>query len=174
MTAKDLPLKYLNSELKQYYQSDFENLTKNKDENFWNLDKGIVQDLKRINENNYLSTIYSKKFSWPEDKSIMVISGISYIQFVYRKEVEEELLKVVTELEKEFSSIAETNFFLFPPQESVIYSPESRFDIGCMKNPDYFNLYHWKLEIDSLDLKVHNEFWNSITAKLSEIEPLRN
>lgn len=155
---------YLTPQLKEYYYQDFLRLLEFTDSEFWDLDEDTIGSLRIINANPNINTLYSKRYSGE-----FGVSGTSYIQFCFSEQIEVKLNSVVKELEKEFVDFAEVYFSLQEPRENLVYSPDSNHQIGCRTNPNYFNIKHWKLKIETTVENIHGKFWEIVPTKLSQI-----
>lgn len=83
----------------------------------------------------------------------------SYLTLIYTEAVEIELVSLLFEIEtflknKNF----EINVTELDPQNNKNSELESKCNIGCMKDPDYFRIRHVKIELTSNQSEHHNLF----------------
>ena len=76
---------------------------------------------------------------------------------------------MITQIESEFFQKCDTWFVLKEPDENLQYSENPNFQIGVWTNPDYFNIYHWKLQIEVTIPSIHEEFWTLVPELLSNV-----
>jgi hypothetical protein len=79
--------KYLDPKLKERYMEDFRNLLSIK-KSTWKLDSGLRDNFIRINSNEYIHALYSKKLYVSE-----LYKDNTYLKFCYSKEVEQKLFR---------------------------------------------------------------------------------
>ena len=159
---------YLTSIHKKYYLEDFEKLLRfEKEDSIWPLDSGLQDVLTFINSNSKIQTLYSKKYSPKPD----VLSPFpeSYLQIAYTEEVESLLEAFLKSLKNHFKTgNIKLTIERCEPEDNANYNPNSSIDLGCIKNKDYFRLYHFKIHLEASDIEVHNDFYK----KLQEISNL--
>jgi hypothetical protein len=160
---------YLTETLKNYYNSDLLSLTNDKTLGLYNLDDGLDKVLKSINLNPEIQSIYSKWYR--QNPDVWDLNTKSYLILVYTEKIEKLLISVLTSLKDQFSTEnSECNYYLSEPGENPNFSPDSKFKIGCLINPDYFRINHVKIEIDSGEDSLHDIFWESLGNKLSNLK----
>ncbi|MBL4861788.1 MAG: hypothetical protein JKY09_02065 [Crocinitomicaceae bacterium] len=164
---------YLTLESKEYYLKDFnENVLTCKD-NTWRLDQGLRDLLIKINTNGNFQTLYSKLHS---DKKLPTSRNDSYIQFAYKKDVEQKLFKgVLPRITKKYCGFADDTKcfydFLFPHENYNYRDKESAIiNLGCLSDENYFKINHIRLFFNSDSVKKHDLFWQEVCEELTAIE----
>lgn len=154
---------YLTNDLKNYYMSDFQNLLSFKGSDFWDIDEGLETLLKQINTNANFQTLYSKKFKI--DPDLFPIEGESYLEIAFTKKTHPQLLQILNQV-KNSNNCKDSQITITEcdPCENANYVPESKFEIGCIKNPDYFRIKHLKIKIESIDITCHDLFWQNMKS----------
>jgi hypothetical protein len=144
---------YLTKDLKDYYMSDFQNLLSFKTSDFWDIDEGLETLLRKININVEFQTLYSKKFKINPDS--FPIEGESYLELAFTKKAHGQLLQILNQV-KNSTNCKESEVVIIEcdPSDNANCRPESKFEIGCIKNPDYFRIKHIKIKIESLDVSL--------------------
>lgn len=161
--------KYLTRELKNYYMSDFAILLSFKGSDFWDIDEGLEELLIQINKNIDFQTLYSKKFEIKPDS--FSIECDSYLDLAYSKKAQEHLLSLLNDVIIS-SNCNNSQIWIenHPPCDNANYRKESNFDIGCIKNPDYFRINHIRIKIESANIECHNLFWQNMESKFTELK----
>lgn len=148
---------------------DFCNLLNCKME-FWMLDEKLKDVLVNINTNEYIQTLYSKRYNLNNFNG-----NESYLKFCYYKKLELQLFRfVLPDLVVSFNLKPDTILiydFSFP-NENLNYTENSdNLGLGCTDDKDYFNINHISIFLKSPDLDVHNDFWKEIETKLTNLKP---
>ena len=159
--------KFLTPERKSYYMNDFQNKVLVYHEDFWKLDDGLPDLLIRINANPKIQTLYSQKYS----SGKMTNTGTSYLQFTYTEEIEGKLFKEqLPQIMSSFNYDEDIQCyysFEYPQKESDC--DEVKIQLGCVKDPDYFDINVIDLHFRCFDPNEHNRFWEDITERLSSL-----
>ncbi|MBW6482958.1 MAG: hypothetical protein K0B10_07840 [Vicingaceae bacterium] len=159
---------YLNKAKKKKYMKDFD-LLLNCKQDFWQLDFGVNDFLIKVNLNQNIQTLYSKKHNLNDFNC-----KLSYLKFCYFKEIElllfrfvlpELILKYNNQKKREDTSLY--YIFSFPKTNDNCTNNSNQIGIGCADNNDYFNINHLTIYLNSPYIEVHNEFWNDLVDKLS-------
>ena len=158
---------YLSSKLKEYYLQAFSEV-KNSDNEFWDLDNGIVDYLNSINKNENIQTLYSKY-----GNHLGGFNPESYLVFAYSKKVELKLFREI---------IPNLIFNYNTRHESICrYSfnePRMREDkndkggilkLKCVNDPQYFNINNIRITLEDGNNKIHDRFWQDLNDALSKI-----
>ncbi|MDY0142022.1 MAG: hypothetical protein RBR97_09020 [Bacteroidales bacterium] len=160
---------YLNQELKAKYMADFENVLKVTNES-WKLSEKIRQYLIKINENPKIQTLYSK---FPEGKHELDHNE-SYLKFAYSKDIELKLFReFLPVFVGKYNQLKNSTFnYMFrEPHINPNYDGEkSEIDIACLNDPDYNMVNNIRLVLKCSSKNIHDEFWEFVTGKLSEIK----
>lgn len=162
--------KYLTPELKSYYMKDFEEKVIPNTDSSWKLDEGILEYLKKINENPMIQTLYSKKFG---PSSSMLSSSKSYLYFTYAEEVEDVLFKdLIPVILSRYSSKDEESvcYYGFDYPELRMDDHDVVIDLGCTKDGKYFNVNNIQINFINDYPEKHNEFWEYISMNLASIK----
>ena len=155
---------FLTPELEQYYQEDFKLVLLYKADSFWQLDKLVSPYLCGINELEGVQTLYSRYFNGDEMEE-----PVSYLRLAYRETFKKKIQAVCIELIRELDGKeAEITIREEPPQANKVYE-HAEAPLGCLNNPNYFQLHHYYLAIHSTDLEYHARFWSLLTDKLREM-----
>ena len=155
---------YLTTDLKNYYMSDFLNLLSLKGSDFWDIDEGLEILLKQINSSIDFQTLYSKKFKI--NPGSLPSEGESYLELAFTKKMHTQLLKILNQVKNSTNcKNSQITIIEFNSCDNANFRPESQFEIGCIKNPDYFRIKHFKIKIESLDIKCHDLFWQNMESK---------
>lgn len=158
---------YLDSFLKEKYQLDFTNNVVECDNDFWKLDSDLGEILIKINQNNHVQTLYSKKCNGRN-------SDLSYLQICYSKVIELHLLRSVIPRLTEINLRDNAAFyyeFSFPT-DNVNYRENSEsINMGCICDKDYFKINHLRLYLKSKYKSEHDSFWKELTDQLINISP---
>lgn len=162
---------YLDLELKAQYQKDFFALKKLPDGDAWAIDKGIEETLESINSNRFIQTLYSKCFTPSEGQ--FVIEAESYLEFAYIREVESVVQISLQRLRDKYPNNL-TWLHCEPTHNANMVSESNRRTIGCLTNPDYFNLYHYKVSFNDTTPANHHQFWKDIAQELKGIKTAHN
>ncbi len=161
---------YLTDELKDYYSQDFQKLLDYNESDFWNIDEEIKEDLKLINSNSCIQTLYSKKFTHANDS--ISTEPTSYLEITFKKGIESKLLTVLTEIKNSLTShFSVVTLDEADPCDNANYKADSKISLGCVTNPDYFRVKHFRIEIESSEMMHHDLFWNFLGSKLSSFFP---
>jgi hypothetical protein len=152
---------YLTDELKTYYMSDFRNLLSFKGSEFWDIDEGLETLLEKINDLTNFQSLYSKMFKL--DVENFATEGISYLDLAYRKEARDQLLQILNQVKDATScNGSQVSIFECHSSDNANFRSESKLQIGCINNPDYFRIKHFKITIKSLNIECHDLFWKNI------------
>ena len=163
---------YLTKIRKQKYLQDFANnvLPFNRID-IWKLDKGLESILIKINENDHIQSLYSKKdaFNKPE------IRHESYIEFCYSSDVELILFrdiipKMIFDFNKDFESKLYYDFY-WPRQNSNFSKDIEPLGLGCVDDETYFFINTIRITLESDHKQIHQCFWKRIEETLSSIKP---
>lgn len=159
---------YLNKAKKKEYEKDFD-LLLNYNQDFWQLDSGVKEFLIKINSNQNIQTLYSKKHNLNDFNC-----KLSYLTFCYSKKIELRLFRIVLpELilkynnQKKGEGTSLYYIFSFPKTNDNCTNNSNQIGIGCADDNDYFNINHLTIYLTSYYLEVHNEYWNDLVDKLS-------
>lgn len=157
--------KYLTPELKQYYLTDFENICNLSNEEFWDIDNGLDGLLKEMNSIKDIQTLYSKRASIGAD---FYIELVSYIELAFSMEIEMQLRYILDSFKLIMSDLnIEVEITCYLPRDNPNFNPSSIRNIGCIRNPDYFRLNHFRIEHNSLDINNHDIFWIELTKAVT-------
>jgi hypothetical protein len=164
---------YLTKNRKQKYLNDFVNnvLPFNKIP-AWTLDNGLENSLIKINGNDHIQSICSKRNPFINQSSIR---HESYIEFCYSSEIElilfrDFLPKMIFEFNKNFESILFYDFNL-PRQNSNFSKGRRHIGLGCLDDEKYFFINTIRISLESENIQIHTDFWNKIEGTLSIIKP---
>ena len=161
MTNIDL---YLTDEAKKRYMFDFEKLLNLTNSDFWDIDSGIKETLIQINKHSAYQTLYSKKYEVRPDS--WNLGGESYLEIAPKKESWENLFGILEQIKyclTCYNSTIEINEC--EPHDNSNLNTNSSFEIGCIKDPDYFRIRYIRISIESSDLNCHDKFWECIATK---------
>ncbi|MEY3498420.1 MAG: hypothetical protein RL308_89 [Bacteroidota bacterium] len=158
---------HLFPELKDYYMKDFTENVLTYDSEFWELDEGLKEILIKINVNENVQTLYSKRYSSGKHMN----EHESYLMFTYSSNVEQKLFKeLIPEITTKYScGIGYDNttcFYTFTYPEKESNNNASNINLACIKDGNYFNVNHIKMYLQSYSLEKHDEFWDDITRML--------
>lgn len=165
---------YLTSELKAKYMEDFETNVLNCCDEFWDLDDGLTETLSQINSNQNIQTLYSKKLVAPESGAWSSQTD-SYLKFAFSEEVELEILReVIPNCFEKFTSSIEESYciyqYCFPTVNSNYSIDDSKsIKLGCVDDEDYFKINHIRIELNSHNQSIHEEFWEYLKSNLSRL-----
>jgi hypothetical protein len=138
---------------------------------FWKLDEGLPEILSRINSNEYIHALYSKRpaFKTPADLSL------SYLEICYSEEVELRLFReVIPSLFPETASDPEAKlYYMFDgPRINPNYSRNTApLWLGCIDDENYFFINTIKINLESKIKETHNRFWKILDLSLTRIKP---
>ncbi len=153
---------YLNPELKAYYMADFDYLLNSVEDDFWKIDSGLTELLVRINQNEGLQTLYSKKI---QDVKTDFLNPISYLRLAFVPDLEKPVQQICIELIQALDGReAQVNVSPEDGLENRIYKADS--PMGCKNNPDYFKVKHFYIELRSEQEELHHRFWQMLEEKL--------
>lgn len=158
---------YLTKKRKEFYTDDFKKVVSHTNPS-WKLDDDLVELLEKINSNNQIQTLYSKKYSSPRKS----LEYDSYLYFAFTRKVEPTILKrVIPEITTKyclgeyFENVCYYQYFF--PRENPNYSEgKSSIDLGCINNSNYFNINHIKIKYKSANQETHTDFWNDLSDLL--------
>jgi hypothetical protein len=158
---------YLTLDLKEYYLKDFQRLTKLQTGTIWSLDKDLSKILLDINSSNDIQTLYSKRYT---EKNSWTTDNESYLEISFSECIEttlEESLKLFQDKMGNFDIHVKIEKRL--PIDNANFNKDSQFDIGCIKNPDYFRVNHFCIALNSFDINKHDIFWSELHNTLKNI-----
>jgi len=156
---------YLTSELKAYYQADFQAVLNFEGTDYWKLDTGLASSLTSINSQQGIQTLYSRFHS-----KIGIEESISYLRLAYHQDwksaVQQICIQLIQELDgREAEVIVEESV----PMPNKVFEGEEA-PIGCLNNPDYFAVAHYYIAIRSDRLEYHKRFWTLLEERLTTIK----
>ena len=163
--------KYLTTELKGYYMKDFNEKVVPFAEESWKLDEGVLEYLQTINKNSLIQTLYSKKYSVGKPVNN---DYESYLMFSYAEELEDKLFKVfLSQTTSAFSYNDDSKCyftFTYPEiEEGEEEENDTRVNIGCVRNGNYFNVNRIWVHFVDYDPNNHIRFWEFISKELGEL-----
>lgn len=171
--------KYLNDELKEYYNNDFKKVlniqSSDQNEEFkdgWEIDMLIRDQLININANNNIATLYSKFPNNNKEEGLLIFDPESYLRFCYKKEVELKLFRDVISGISQLLYNNESKFYYIHKKNkaNVNVSSKSKRGIGCIDDSDYFDLNYIQLYFISDSSQEHIKFWKFLEVELSKIQ----
>lgn len=170
--------KYLNDELKEYYDNDFKKVLdiqsseQNKEfKNSWEVDHHIRQTLIKINSNKNVATLYSKYYVRKyNDDGYLIYSSNSYLRFCYRENIELELFRgFISRLSQKYYTNKYSKFSFEHHTDKINVNKGSKKGIGCIDNPEYFKVNCIQVDFDSSLPEEHKEFWEFLGEELGNI-----
>ena len=157
---------YLTSDLKKYYLEALTE-TENTNNEFWKIETGIIDNLKKINENGNVQTLYSK--SAENSKSF---SRESYLVIAYTQKVELTIFrKIIPYFMYNYNDYDSSCYYSF----NEPYINKERIDttgvlnLKCVDDPNYFNINNIRITLKNNSLKLHIQFWEELTKSLTEL-----
>jgi hypothetical protein len=161
MEASEL---YLTRERKEQYMLDFEKVLAISNDEFWDIDNGIKEILIRINSDENYQTLYSKKYTI-EDGDFN-LGGHSYLEITTTQKSWRKLLEIFKEVKSVLVDKKVTvKIEELSPQDNPCLNINSRIEIGCKVDPDYFRIKHMRISIETSELRFHDLFWDTISSK---------
>lgn len=134
---------------------------------FWNIDNELANVQIKINQNENLQTLYSKRFEMKTDS--FGVSRTSYLKIAYRKLIKEILYNSLKEIQESFDDevILEAKL---PQKENPNTRDVKTFGIACIDDAEYFNIHSFKIELESYEIISHEEFWRLLETKLADLK----
>jgi hypothetical protein len=158
---------YLDKAKKKYYMDDF-NALLNLTIEFWKLDNGLKDILIKINTNENIQTLYSKRHGLND-----FFDDDSYLMFSYYEEVELQLFRfILPDLILRYNNRPKSTLyyvFSFPNVNSNFADSTNNLGLGCTDDKNYFFINHLSIYLKSSVLDIHNEFWIELEDKLSNL-----
>ena len=108
---------------------------------------------------------YSKKLT-PKQDSFGTLRN-SYLHIAYTKSIKEKLLNTLQEIVSSFKE--EITIEERMPKTNPQKSNDKLKGIGCLDNPNYFNVNYLKIELISFNIKEHERFFEELENKLSQL-----
>ncbi|MGB0838369.1 MAG: hypothetical protein ACPGRE_09735 [Flavobacteriaceae bacterium] len=142
---------HLNKDLKQYYLEDFQLVLKEPME-FWDLDSLILREaLVKINLNPEVQTLYSKHNAKEE----------SYLFLTFSKKVERSLFRYALPfILDQFNARGVFCFYEYlSPRENMNLKVPNNANQGAVNNPEYFQVDHIKIGLETNSEIEHERFW---------------
>jgi hypothetical protein len=163
---------YLNRELKEKYSRDFiSNVITFDSLEAWKLDEGLHDILREINENEHISTIYSKRCY----VAIPDCQPLSYLEFCYSQNIELKLFReLIPSMFYQMDPLDGTRFyydFNFPRNNPNFSEAREKTGLGCLDDEDYFRINTIRLSLESSLPEAHFHFWEAIKKDLAVIMP---
>lgn len=160
--------KYLNENLKSYYENAYEEVKATTNE-FWKIDKGLAPFLEQINSNANIQSIYSKQSCYLGGYKLQ-----SYLAIAYVRKVELTLFrKTIPFFISKYNSIRDfecTYEYRKPYKREDKHYSKDVIDLSCVKDVDYFNINHIRLELVGIGPDEHEEFWHDLTKHMSSLK----
>jgi hypothetical protein len=150
--------KYLSDNNRDFYSQAFLHAEKCESK-FWDIDNGINTYLKRINLNPNIRTLYSKKGA-----SNLQFGMESYLVFCYSKSVENEIEKRAENL-----NIIGARINKQEPKLQTVPSAEKNPCLKFINNPEYWNVWNFRISIDGGIEREHQAFWIKLCELLENI-----
>ena len=153
---------HLSKKLKQYYLEDFQLVLKEPLE-FWDLDSISLRDaLLKINKNSEVQTLYSKHDTKTE----------SYLFLAFSKKVEPSLFRYALPfILDQFNARGVFCFYEYlSPRENMNLTVPNNANQGAVNNPDYFQVDHIKIGLESNSEQEHERFWALLSQSLSTLK----
>jgi hypothetical protein len=158
---------YLSKKSKLKYQIAFEELLSYNDSDFWDLDEGLQEILIGINKNENIQTLYSKKCS---NFNQFGADHISYLQLAYSKNVEFLLYNALENIQTIMKTRGLKSTILKEgPADNPNGGPNSEITLACSKDPDYFRINSFTIEIEGGNFSDHVEFFQLLNQKLQSV-----
>ena len=161
--------KYLDPKLKERYMIDFKKLL-SITKPTWKLDPGLRDIFIKINSNEHIHTLYSKKHDIND-----LYKDDSYLKFCYSKEVEKNLFRsLLPELILNYNSLSDTILyyeFYYPKKNPNYRESDNEIGLGCTDDKDYFCINHLGVYLKSSNMDTHNEFWEDLERNLCNLKP---
>ncbi len=156
--------KYLTEDLNSFYTEAFNHI-KNCSDAFWKLNTDLLPHLELINQNPHIKTLLSKGFNQHN-------TPISFIEFTYAQSVEQHIEKeLIPQLTKLFNN-TEGNVLSITKKAPIEQKFKAKDEqLKYIFSKDYLNLWHYHIELNSLQKTEHNTFWNVISELLSDLKP---
>ncbi|TAI48991.1 hypothetical protein [Flagellimonas allohymeniacidonis] len=159
---------YLDIGLKKYYDRAYQEV-KTSGNVFWSLDEGLAPFLEEINSNEHIQTIYSKRGPYMGGFKLY-----SYVAIAYSQKVELSLFRnVIPIFISKYNELRDGECiyeYRKPYKREDKEKDVEVLDLMCIKDPNYFNVHHIRLELKGIGHNTHNEFWVDLAKYLSEIK----
>ena len=157
---------YLSPELKDYYSKDFKEYVISSEDDFWDLDEGLLPVLEVINRHENFQTLYSKWYR--RDANSIDLIPKSYLKITasqsHYSELGQRLMKVYDALNRMESPVDLDDLM---PMDNENYNPDSNKKMGCISNPDFFRIRHFHIAIASQEDSVHQQFFAQMVEAFS-------
>ncbi len=157
---------YLTPELKSYYAEDFQQVCAYFLDPYWQLDKGLKPILERINQHPEMHSLYSR---YHQSRS-GIEEPISYLRLAYSEGLKKPLqsfgIKLIRELD---GPNAEVIIREEGPQPNQVFESEDA-PMGCLNNPDYFQIHHYYIGLLTAESEKHHAFWKIMEAGLPSLK----
>jgi len=160
-------MEYLTDVQKAYYQKDLEEFVIPLLDDFWRFDEELHELVHLVNSHDGIQTIYSRAYS--PARSGLDLDPTSYLKIAFAKEKRMELGQLLMQVydavngEKSPVMLSEE-----APQENRNFTPDSPIQIGCLTDPNYFRIWHFRLSVRSEDLSRHTLFWEELEKAFGE------
>lgn len=156
--------KYLDSKLKKYYLDGLKEASNHSDR-FHCLDDNVISHLNKININDSIQTIYSKRKGLNKH-----YDSESYLWFCY-VEALETVLKNQVEQWFENECFRDSVEFTFELQSYNKNYDGTVHGLKCLDDKDYFRVNHVQIHLFSHELIHHQRFWEILADRLSGLNP---
>ncbi len=156
--------KYLTEDLNHFYTEAFNHI-KNCPDTFWKLNTELLPYLELINQNPYIKTLFSKGFNQHN-------TPISFIEFAYTKPIEQHIEKeLIPQLTKLFNN-TNGNVLSITKKAPIEHKFKAKNEqLKYIFSKNYLNLWHYHIELNSLQKTEHDKFWSVISNLLSDVKP---
>jgi hypothetical protein len=147
---------YLTTELKAYYMQDFNKNVLNCQDDFWKLDDNLRDLFIKINKNQNVQTLYSRRMNTTTDPNKVSMLWILYsakTSIKTFKAFKKEITKSVPSFRGGYNYHLHTDF-------------DNKVKMGCMNDKKYFKHGALMLTMKSQDLNEHKLFWDIIEKHL--------
>lgn len=160
--------------------NDFKLLLRFNQSQFWMLDKQLREILSNINSNPKIQSLYSKKY---DNKSGNLFKE-SYLHLGFFNSMRQPLDELILTLDNKYRDFTNTKFrkgiiskekvlrcSINDPLENTNYiHSNSDSPLGCIRNPNYFRIFHIEFELKSSKEHLHEMFWNDLNENLKKLQ----
>ena len=163
---------YLTKLRKRKYMDDFLNKVLPYNEKAdYKLDEGLPDILTKINSNNYIQTLCSKRSSFKNPDC----HHISYVEVCYTAEIELCLFREIIPLlflKLDLDPDARLSYLFKWPRPNPYYlSASTPVGLGYMDDKNHFLINTIKINLESNFKDTHTNFWNILENSLTNIKP---
>lgn len=150
---------------------DFNNNLLKCTDKFWRLEHGMEEKLTRINQNKNIQTLYSQTYPSHTESYLEICYTEAIEIYILRYFIPELIIALKNDKGHGFPHEQYEFLYLFREPEIRDDISNASMNLGCLNDPQYFNINRIRFILESQDMHKHEIFWNFLVTKLSTIVP---